>query len=110
MCIGVGNARASRAERRGISAVVVVCWNSGGSRVGEIGSAEVADGRGEAGIDEVSVAVVWLLHEHCQFWSHSENREKRTQSGYDQAFASPAMAPKMIRLCMLIKVYMLFNE
>ena len=29
-------------------------------------------------------------------------RGKHTQSGYDQAFASPAMAPKIIRPCMLI--------
>lgn len=63
MGICVGNARAGRAEFSGRSTVVVVGWNSSGSSRGcDVACAESANGCGEAGVDQVSVAVVGLLH------------------------------------------------
>jgi hypothetical protein len=64
--VGVGDARASRAERFWRSAVVVVCWDSGGIRHSKIRGAVIADGCGEAAIDEISIAVVGFLYT-CQF-------------------------------------------
>jgi hypothetical protein len=74
--VGVGNARASRAELRWRSAVVIISWDSGGSsRWCNVGSAESANGCGEAIIDQVSVAVVWLLHKQSVMIPFRDHRK-----------------------------------
>ena len=77
MGICVGNARAGRAEFSGRSTVVVVGWNSSGSSRGcDVVRAESANGCAEAGVDQVSVAVVGLLHDHIRI--DSIHRFERT--------------------------------
>jgi hypothetical protein len=89
VCICVGNARAGRAEFSGRSAVVVVRGNSSGSSRGcDVVRAESANGCGEAGIDQVSVAVVGLLHDHIRV--DSIHRFERNIRSRGKSRRSPA--------------------